>query len=121
MSEAISSMLRKAEGLKKDARNLGVYYTSPSSRTSEAAKQPQRERDLKTRCYGRSAFETVLFTKLVGEFLSDLVVWFLSLGITKDPGLNLFFCALLREHERHSPIVQQLKNFKNSTTQLLSN
>ncbi len=56
MSEAISSILRKAAGLKKDARNLGCNKKIPSSRTSEAAKQPQRERDLKTRCYGIGAF-----------------------------------------------------------------
>jgi len=81
----ISSILRKAAGLKKDARNLGCYKKIPSSRTSEAAKQPQRERDLKTLCYGRSVFETVFFTKLNGEFLSDLVVWFLSGAFKTTP------------------------------------
>jgi len=43
-------MLRKAEGLKKDARNLRM------------------------RCYPISSFESDFITKLIGEFFSDLVV-----------------------------------------------
>ncbi|MBY0536897.1 MAG: hypothetical protein K2P88_13695 [Chitinophagaceae bacterium] len=74
---------------------------------SEAAKQTQRERDLQTRCYGRGGSERDFFIKLVGKFFSDLVVEF---GITKDTGLNLFFCAFLREHERHESMGKQLNN-----------
>ena len=64
------------------------------------------------RCYPISSFESDFITKLVGEFFSDLVVSFLSLDTTKNPGLNLLFCAFLREHERHELMVRQLKNLK---------